>query len=75
MIRLMNSDQTEPINIGNPGEFTIRQLAELVHAQINPSLEMTNRPHSQFDPLQQQPVIDISKKHLQWEAKIHTQPT
>ena len=38
MIRLMNGDHCGPINIGNPGEFTIRQLAELVRAKVNPQL-------------------------------------
>ena len=70
MIRLMNSDQTGPINIGNPDEFTIRQLAEMVRAQINPNLEMINKPLPQDDPLQRQPVIELAKKHLQWEPTI-----
>ena len=56
MIRLMNSDPTGLINIGNPGEFTIRQLAELVRDQIK--------------PLQQQPVIDLARSELNWEPNI-----
>ena len=44
MIRLMNGEHTGPINIGNPGEFTIRQLAELVRDRINPGLELVCRP-------------------------------
>jgi UDP-glucuronate decarboxylase len=70
MIRLMNGDHTGPINIGNPGEFTIRQLAELVRDRINPSLELVTRPLPQDDPLQRQPVIDLARCELGWEPKV-----
>jgi UDP-glucuronate decarboxylase len=70
MIRLMNGAHTGPINIGNPGEFTIRQLAELVRDRINPSLELTTRPLPQDDPLQRQPVIDLARQELGWEPKV-----
>jgi UDP-glucuronate decarboxylase len=70
MIRLMNGDHTGPINIGNPGEFTIRQLAELVRDRINPSLELVTRPLPQDDPLQRQPVIDLARRELGWEPKV-----
>jgi len=70
MIRLMNGDKTGPINIGNPNEFTIRQLAELVRDQINPNLELINKPLPQDDPLQRQPVIDLARRELGWEPKI-----
>ena len=70
MIRLMNGDTTGPINIGNPNEFTIRQLAELVRDRINPQLELINEPLPQDDPLQRQPIIDLAKKELGWEPKI-----
>jgi len=70
MIRLMNGAHTGPINIGNPGEFTIRQLAELVRDRINPALELTTRPLPQDDPLQRQPVIDLAQRELGWEPKV-----
>jgi UDP-glucuronate decarboxylase len=70
MIRLMNGDHSGPINIGNPGEFTIRQLAELVRDRINPSLELVTRPLPQDDPLQRQPVIDLARRELGWEPKV-----
>jgi UDP-glucuronate decarboxylase len=70
MIRLMNGDHSGPINIGNPGEFTIRQLAELVRDRINPSLELVTRPLPQDDPLQRQPVIDLARSELGWEPKV-----
>jgi UDP-glucuronate decarboxylase len=70
MIRLMNGDHTGPMNIGNPGEFTIRQLAELVRERINPDLELTSLPLPQDDPLQRQPVIDLAKRELGWEPTV-----
>ena len=70
MIRLMNGEHTGPINIGNPGEFTIRQLAELVRDRINPTLELVTRPLPQDDPLQRQPVIDLARRELGWEPKV-----
>ena len=62
IIRLMNSDCAGPVNIGNPGEFTIRQLAHLVLLKINPSLELVSRPLPSDDPLQRQPVIDLARR-------------
>ena len=70
MMALMNGDHPGPINIGNPGEFTIRQLAELVRDRINPSLPLTTQPLPQDDPLQRQPVIDLARKELGWEPKV-----
>lgn len=70
LIRLMNGNHTGPINIGNPGEFTIKQLAELVLARINPDLPLTYLPLPQDDPLQRQPVIDLARQELGWEPKV-----
>ena len=66
----MNGSHTGPINIGNPGEFTIRQLAELVRAKINPDLELICKPLPQDDPLQRQPVIDLAQRELAWQPTI-----
>jgi UDP-glucuronate decarboxylase len=70
IIRLMNGEHTGPINIGNPGEFTIRQLAELVRHKINPDLDLIRRPLPADDPLQRQPVIDLARRELGWEPRI-----
>ena len=70
MIRLMNGEHAGPINIGNPGEFTIRQLAERVRDRIQPGLELTTQPLPQDDPLQRQPVIDLARGLLGWEPKV-----
>ena len=70
MIRLMNGDHTGPINIGNPTEFTIRQMAELVRAKINPVLALICKPLPQDDPLKRQPVIDLATQELGWQPKV-----
>ena len=69
-LQLMEGDHTGPINLGNPGEFTIRQLAELVRERINPSLEFVFEPLPQDDPLQRQPVIALAERELGWLPTI-----
>ena len=61
LISLMNSAHSGPINLGNPAEFTIRQLAELVRMQINPELELVEQPLPEDDPQQRQPAIDLAR--------------
>lgn len=70
IIRLMNSDCEGPVNIGNPTEFTILELAKLVKEKINPNLEIIFKSLPQDDPLQRKPVIDLAKKHLNWSPEI-----
>ncbi len=70
MIRLMNSDETGPVNIGNPTEFTIRQLAEIVRQKINPELKFISEDLPQDDPTQRKPVIDLAISLLGWQPKI-----
>ncbi len=70
MIRLMNSDETGPVNIGNPTEFTIRQLAEIVRQKINPDLKFIREDLPQDDPTQRKPVIDLAMSLLGWQPKI-----
>ena len=66
----MNGSHSGPMNIGNPGEFTIRQLAELVRALINPDLPIIEKPLPADDPLQRQPVIDLAQQELGWSPTI-----
>ena len=70
IIRLMNATETGPVNIGNPSEFTIRQLAELVRQKIDPSLPFIYKPLPQDDPLQRQPVITLARDYLDWQPTI-----
>lgn len=71
MMALMASDdaQTGPINIGNPDEFTIRELAEAVVRLTNSPSEFVHEPLPENDPRQRQPVIDAAREHLGWAPK------
>ena len=70
LIRLMNGDHTGPINLGNPNEFTIRELAELVRIQINPELQLVEKPLPRDDPQQRQPAIDLACQQLDWQPTV-----
>ena len=70
LIRLMNSNYTSPVNIGNPNEFTILQLAELIRHKINPSLPIIHKELPEDDPMQRQPIIDLAMKELDWKPTI-----
>jgi len=72
LIRLMNSPEkvTGPINLGNPGEFTIRQLAELVIELTGSKSKLVRKPLPQDDPKQRQPDIKMAKKVLGWSPKV-----
>ena len=66
----MNSDSTCPINLGNPQELTIRQLAEQVRARINPELPLIETPLPADDPRQRQPDITRARRELGWQPKV-----
>ena len=72
MVRLMASraDFTGPCNLGNPGEFTILQLAEKIVALTGSSSQIIYKPLPSDDPLQRKPVIELAKHHLEWEPHI-----
>jgi UDP-glucuronate decarboxylase len=69
LIRLMGTgdDVTGPINIGNPNEFTIRQLAELVIELTGAKSKLVHRPLPQDDPRQRQPNITMAAEVLDWK--------
>ena len=71
-IRLMDSpaDVTGPINLGNPGEFTIRQLAELIIEMVGSKSTLVERPLPQDDPMQRRPDISAAKQVLDWEPTV-----
>ena len=72
MGRLMNSRDgfTGPVNIGNPGEFTIKELAEMVLEKTGSDSKIVYKPLPSDDPIQRRPVIDLAKKELDWEPTI-----
>ncbi len=71
-IRLMASDDnfTGPVNLGNPVEFTIKELAEKIIEMTNSKSKLSLNPLPQDDPKQRQPDITLAKKELDWEPKI-----
>ncbi|WP_413744838.1 UDP-glucuronic acid decarboxylase family protein [Synechococcus sp. MIT S9451] len=70
MISFMNSDCCGPFNIGNPEEFTIRELAELILLKINPRLSLIEQPLPADDPMQRRPVIDLARRELGWNPRV-----
>ena len=70
LIKMMNSKEIGPINLGNPNEFTILELAEMVIKLTNSKSKIVFKPLPQDDPKQRQPDITKAKKHLKWEPKI-----
>jgi len=73
MIRLMNSPEgfTGPVNIGNPREFTIKELAEKIIELTKSSSRLIYEPLPQDDPLQRQPNISLARKELNWQPVVH----
>ncbi|RYQ98105.1 hypothetical protein Ahy_B08g094177 [Arachis hypogaea] len=70
LIRLMEGPNTGPINLGNPGEFTMVELAETVKELINPKVEIKMVENTPDDPRQRKPDITQAKELLGWEPKI-----
>ena len=70
-LRFMNQDEiTGPINIGNPGEFTMLELAEKTLQVVGGSSKIVYQPLPADDPKQRQPDITLARKHLNWEPTI-----
>ena len=70
LIRLMNGSYIGPVNLGNPGEYTILQLAQTIQHMIDPTVELVFKPLPQDDPQRRQPDISQAKFHLDWEPTI-----
>ena len=70
-LRLMASEEViGPVNIGNPGEFTIAELAELVTRQLGSRSPIKNLPASEDDPQQRKPDIRLANAKLGWSPKV-----
>jgi len=72
MIKMMNSREgfTGPVNIGNPGEFTMLELAQLVIKLAGSSSKIVYKELPQDDPMQRRPMIDFAEKELGWRTTI-----
>jgi UDP-glucuronate decarboxylase len=71
LLKMMNSGSfVGPVNLGNPNEFTMLELAELVIKMTESKSKIIFKPLPQDDPKQRQPDISVAKKHLLWEPQI-----
>lgn len=73
LIKMMNSNDeiTGPFNIGNPNEFTIKELADLIIKKTNSKSKFIFKKLPSDDPKQRQPDISLAKKYLHWESTIN----
>jgi UDP-glucuronate decarboxylase len=70
-VRMMKTENfTGPVNLGNPTEFTIRQLAELTLEMTGAKSELVLRPLPQDDPVQRKPDISLARQKLNWEPTV-----
>ena len=70
LMRLMNGDHTGPVNLGNPDEYTILQLAQIVQQMVNPDVDIKFESLPQDDPRQRQPDITRAKTWLGWQPTV-----
>jgi dTDP-glucose 4,6-dehydratase len=68
--RLLESDEHEPVNIGNPQEITILEFAERVRSLVGTTTPIVFRPLPQDDPKQRCPDITKARRILHWEPKV-----
>ncbi|MEM9503360.1 MAG: GDP-mannose 4,6-dehydratase, partial [Cyanobacteria bacterium P01_E01_bin.43] len=73
LMRLMNGDFIGPVNLGNPDEYTILQLAQTIQKTVNPDAEVNFEPLPQDDPKRRKPDITRAQTHLNWEPTINLQ--
>jgi UDP-glucuronate decarboxylase len=73
LIGLMEGDYIGPVNLGNPGEYTILQLAQTVQSMVNPDAELIYKPLPADDPKQRKPDITLARNYLDWEPTIPLQ--
>lgn len=68
--KLMNSNLVGPVNLGNPNEFTINELAELVLEKTKSNSKIIRKPLPEDDPKVRRPDIELAKEKLGWEPKV-----
>ncbi|XP_059625668.1 UDP-glucuronic acid decarboxylase 2-like [Cornus florida] len=70
LMRLMEGEHVGPFNLGNPGEFTMLELAQVVQETIDPDAKIEFRPNTEDDPHKRKPDITKAKDLLGWEPKV-----
>ncbi|NEO98371.1 MAG: SDR family oxidoreductase [Symploca sp. SIO2E9] len=73
LMRLMNGEHTGPINLGNPDEYTILELAQTIQKMVNPDTEIDFKPLPEDDPKRRQPDITKAKTLLGWQPTVPLQ--
>jgi UDP-glucuronate decarboxylase len=64
------NDVVGPINLGNPGEYTIKELAEMTIELVGSKSKLVYQPLPPDDPTRRQPDITLAKKYLDWEPQV-----
>lgn len=70
LLRLMNGDRIGPVNLGNPDEYSILELAKLVCEMVNPQLDLVFKPLPSDDPRRRQPDITRAQQWLGWQPQV-----
>ena len=73
LIALMDSSYDKPVNIGNPSELSINDIAETIRSMVNPEIEFLYRPLPEDDPVRRCPSIELAQKYLKWLPQVSIQ--
>lgn len=66
----MNGNYSQPVNIGNPDEYTVKDFAELIKTLTNSNSTIKMLPKTEDDPRQRKPDIRVAKRVLNWEPQV-----
>lgn len=67
VVKLIDSKEEGPMNLGNPKEYTIKELADMIQELVGTNIKLTHKPLPIDDPLQRKPVIKLAKDRLNWQ--------
>lgn len=70
LIALMASNYSNPVNLGNPDEYTIKNFAEMIRDEVNKETKITHLPATTDDPQKRRPDISVAKQQLDWEPRF-----
>ena len=73
LMSLMDSSYDKPVNLGNPSELSINDIAELIRSMVNPDIEFLYRPLPEDDPVRRCPSIELAQKYLRWHPQVSIQ--
>lgn len=73
LIALMNSDYDQPVNLGNPDEYTIKEFAEMIRELVGGPSKVIHLAATKDDPSKRKPDISVAKRELDWEPLIDVQ--